>query len=282
MSSSSRTRRTPACCPRWPRPAPWCVPVPVDGKGVVLRRPRRGAGRTTRARLPPVRTPQPNRGRLSRHRREAIARLAGRTAGAARGGRRPRRRGLVGRAGAGTPRRPDPRSPRRGRRLVQQAVLGGPARRVRSGPAAGRRSTGPGEGDARPRVLHRQPGDGPRAAGAPRPCPRPDPPERRARRTRRAARRSARGALPAWRCTVPTGGLSLWVRLPVAGRRPVRRCRPPSRRRRGHGRGTLAHPAAHRDRLRLTFALPEPDLRAAVPRLAAAWAELRSSGSVRR
>ena len=38
--------------------------------------------------------------------------------------------------------------------------------------------------------------------------------------------------------------------------------------------GLSADPTAHRDRLRLTFARPEADLRAAVDRLAAAWADL--------
>jgi DNA-binding transcriptional MocR family regulator len=80
-------------------------------------------------------------------------------------------------------------------------------------------------------------------------------------------------ALPEWRCEVPTGGLSLWVQLPgpVAAR---------------FGDAALRHGVAvatadglsltgrHRDRLRLTFAVDEPDLRTAVARLAAAWAEL--------
>ena len=80
--------------------------------------------------------------------------------------------------------------------------------------------------------------------------------------------------LPSWRCEVPAGGLSLWVQLPapVASRFADVALR--------HGvavataDGLSARPDAHRDRLRCTFALPEPDLRAAVPRLAAAWSDL--------
>ncbi|MFN8017560.1 MAG: PLP-dependent aminotransferase family protein [Acidimicrobiales bacterium] len=77
--------------------------------------------------------------------------------------------------------------------------------------------------------------------------------------------------LPGWTAAVPHGGLSLWVRLPapVAGRFAdvARR----------HGvvvataEGLSARPQEHRDRLRLTFALPEPALLAAVDRLASAW-----------
>jgi DNA-binding transcriptional MocR family regulator len=80
--------------------------------------------------------------------------------------------------------------------------------------------------------------------------------------------------MPGWRARVPDGGLSLWVRLPqpVAPRLAEVALR--------HGvavataDGLAADPAAHRDRLRLTFALPEAHLREAVRRLRAAWTEL--------
>ena len=101
-----------------------------------------------------------------------------------------------------------------------------------------------------------------------------------ARRNAELARRAAllvdelAAALPTWRADVPAGGLSLWVRLPgpVAARFADVALR--------HGvavataEGLSARPDAHRDRLRLTFALPEPDLREAVARLATAWSEL--------
>lgn len=100
-----------------------------------------------------------------------------------------------------------------------------------------------------------------------------------ARRNAELARRAAllvdllAEALPAWRCQVPTGGLSLWVQLPapVAARFADVAL--------GHGVAVatadgLSLTGRHRDRLRLTFAVDEPDLRAAVPRLARAWAEL--------
>jgi DNA-binding transcriptional MocR family regulator len=77
-------------------------------------------------------------------------------------------------------------------------------------------------------------------------------------------------ALPAWRCVAPEGGLSLWVQLPgpVAARFADAALH--------HGVAVataegLSLTGEHRDRLRLTFALPEPDLREAVSRLAAAW-----------
>ncbi|MGN6695780.1 MAG: PLP-dependent aminotransferase family protein [Aquihabitans sp.] len=103
-----------------------------------------------------------------------------------------------------------------------------------------------------------------------------------ARRNDELARRAAlvvgllADQLPSWRCEAPAGGLSLWVRLPdaVASRFADAALR--------HGvavataEGLSARPEAHRDRLRLTFALGEPDLRAAVPRLAAAWSEVAS------
>ncbi|MCB0972670.1 MAG: hypothetical protein KDA97_14280, partial [Acidimicrobiales bacterium] len=74
------------------------------------------------------------------------------------------------------------------------------------------------------------------------------------------------------------GGLSLWVRLPgpVAARFAEVAVR--------HGvsvapaDGLTATPAAHRDRLRLTFARSEPELREAVLRLERAWRELSSPG----
>lgn len=82
------------------------------------------------------------------------------------------------------------------------------------------------------------------------------------------------GRLPTWRTTVPDGGLSLWVELPE----PVAARFAEVARRHGvavaTAEGLSATPAAHRDRLRLTFARPEPVLRLAVERLAAAWAEL--------
>ena len=87
-----------------------------------------------------------------------------------------------------------------------------------------------------------------------------------------------RAELPTWRSTVPDGGLSLWVRLPepVASRLAEVALR--------HGvavataEGLAADPGAHRDRLRLTFALPEAHLREAVARLAVAWDEVVRGG----
>ncbi|WP_421121783.1 PLP-dependent aminotransferase family protein [Aquihabitans daechungensis] len=81
-------------------------------------------------------------------------------------------------------------------------------------------------------------------------------------------------SLPDWRCAAPTGGLSLWVRLPapVAARFADAALR--------HGisvaaaEGLSIRPEAHRDRIRLTFAVPEAELRAGIARLAAAWSEL--------
>lgn len=80
-------------------------------------------------------------------------------------------------------------------------------------------------------------------------------------------------ALPDWRCTVPAGGLSLWVQLPA----PVAARFGDAALRHGVAVATadgLSLTGDHRDRLRLTFALPEPDLRTAVDRLATAWASL--------
>ena len=87
-----------------------------------------------------------------------------------------------------------------------------------------------------------------------------------------------RTELPTWRTAVPDGGLSLWVRLPepVAPRLAEVALR--------HGvavataEGLAADPGAHRDRLRLTFALPEAHLRQAVARLGAAWDEVVRGG----
>jgi DNA-binding transcriptional MocR family regulator len=95
-------------------------------------------------------------------------------------------------------------------------------------------------------------------------------------RNRALARRAAllvdllADALPTWRCTLPTGGLSLWVQLPA----PVAARFADAALRHGVAVATadgLSLTGAHRDRLRLTFAVDEPHLRAAVPRLAAAW-----------
>lgn len=103
---------------------------------------------------------------------------------------------------------------------------------------------------------------------------------------RRNARLAARAALladllaehlPTWRTTVPDGGLSLWVRLPV----PVGARFAEVAQRHGvsvaPADGLTAWPERHRDRLRLSFARDEAELRRAVDRLAAAWAELSAS-----
>lgn len=81
-------------------------------------------------------------------------------------------------------------------------------------------------------------------------------------------------ALPSWRTSVPDGGLSVWVRLPepVAATFQAVALR--------HGvavataEGLSARPAQHRDRIRLTFAVPERVLTEAARRLGAAWLEL--------
>lgn len=80
-------------------------------------------------------------------------------------------------------------------------------------------------------------------------------------------------ALPDWRIAAPTGGLSLWVQLPepIAARFAAVALR--------HGVAVataegLSTTGAHRDRLRLTFALPKRDLRTAVTRLATAWTDV--------
>jgi DNA-binding transcriptional MocR family regulator len=85
-------------------------------------------------------------------------------------------------------------------------------------------------------------------------------------------------ALPRWRVTAPDGGLSLWVGLPapVATRFADVALR--------HGvvvataESLSADAGRHRDRLRLTFARPEVELREGVRRLAAAWIELTEAG----
>ena len=77
--------------------------------------------------------------------------------------------------------------------------------------------------------------------------------------------------LPSWTCAVPQGGVSLWVQLP----RPVGPSFAAAALLAGvavaTADGLSAHPSQHRDRLRLTFALPETDLREAVHRLEIAW-----------
>jgi DNA-binding transcriptional MocR family regulator len=97
-----------------------------------------------------------------------------------------------------------------------------------------------------------------------------------ARRNTELARRATllvdllAAAIPAWRCAVPTGGLSLWVQLPA----PVAARFADAALRHGVAVATadgLSPTGRHRDRLRLTFALPEDDLRLGVARLAQAW-----------
>ena len=103
--------------------------------------------------------------------------------------------------------------------------------------------------------------------------------ERRAllRARRDALVAAVRERLPAWQVTPPPGGLSLWARLDrpdstalsrVAERHGVRLVPGP----RFGVDGTFEH------RLRLPFALPEPDLVEAVDRLAAADAIVRAGG----
>lgn len=84
-------------------------------------------------------------------------------------------------------------------------------------------------------------------------------------------------SLPDWSCTVPDGGLSLWVRLPTptAARFADRAL--------SHGVAVataegLSATNRHLDRLRLTFASSESDLHDAVERLAAAWSEVERPG----
>nr|WP_055505568.1 PLP-dependent aminotransferase family protein [Nonomuraea pusilla] len=92
--------------------------------------------------------------------------------------------------------------------------------------------------------------------------------ELRRRRDRFAAALAAR--LPAWSWTLPAGGLSLWVRLPGVDTDRFAELA------REHGvavaPGSLFSPdGRHRDRLRLSFALPPDLLDRAVTALAAAW-----------
>ena len=107
----------------------------------------------------------------------------------------------------------------------------------------------------------------------------PDHDEALARRNAALADRAAllvdllADALPDWRTRVPVGGLSLWVQLPA----PVAARFADAALRHGVAVATadaLSATGRHRDRLRLTFALPEEDLRRAVARLATAWASL--------
>lgn len=79
--------------------------------------------------------------------------------------------------------------------------------------------------------------------------------------------------LPAWRAEVPSGGLSLWVRLPA----PVAARFAPVALRHGVAVATadgLSSSGSHRDRLRLTFAVPKRELHLAAARLAAAWSDV--------
>jgi DNA-binding transcriptional MocR family regulator len=76
--------------------------------------------------------------------------------------------------------------------------------------------------------------------------------------------------LPAWEADEPAGGLSLWVRLPTPDAERVAHVAL----RHGVAVATaegLAPAGGHPDRLRLSFALPEPLLAEGVARLAAAW-----------
>ncbi len=103
--------------------------------------------------------------------------------------------------------------------------------------------------------------------------------QRNARLAERAALLRALLArhVPSWRAELPDGGLSLWVRLPepVGTRYAEVALR--------HGvsvapaDGLTARPELLRDRIRLSFARSERELREAVVRLAAAWEELSSS-----
>lgn len=78
-------------------------------------------------------------------------------------------------------------------------------------------------------------------------------------------------SLPTWTWPRPAGGLSLWVRTPGADAAAF------TAQARRHGvavaaPGPLTATAAHRDRIRLSFAGPSGELTEGVARLAAAWA----------
>jgi DNA-binding transcriptional MocR family regulator len=78
-----------------------------------------------------------------------------------------------------------------------------------------------------------------------------------------------RRRLPAWEWPEPSGGLSLWVKIPAAAesfaedalRHGVAVATP----------GALSSSGVHGDRIRLSFAGPPEELEEAVSRLAAAW-----------
>lgn len=76
--------------------------------------------------------------------------------------------------------------------------------------------------------------------------------------------------LPSWRWVEPSGGLSLWVQLPLPIARPFAELAL----RHGVAVATadaLSSTDGHADRIRLSFARPDADLRLGVDRLAAAW-----------
>jgi DNA-binding transcriptional MocR family regulator len=84
--------------------------------------------------------------------------------------------------------------------------------------------------------------------------------------------------LPSWRWDPPSGGLSIWVRLPEANADAVAQ----AGLRRGVAVATasaLSTSGVHADRLRLAFSAPPPVLEEGVRRLAAA--DIRTSGSIR-
>lgn len=76
--------------------------------------------------------------------------------------------------------------------------------------------------------------------------------------------------LPTWKWREPSGGLSLWVRIPASSSEAF------AQHALRHGvavaaPGVLSSSQEHRDRLRLSFAAPPDELEAGVRRLAAAW-----------
>lgn len=76
--------------------------------------------------------------------------------------------------------------------------------------------------------------------------------------------------LPSWSWVEPSGGLSLWVQLPL----PIARPFAETALRHGVAVATadaLSSTQDHPDRIRLSFARPDADLRLGVDRLAAAW-----------